>query len=279
MKRSELKWMVCSWYFLLSVLMICVFCFVSPIFMADNGVSYSLVELMGKIQAGKDVSYIYIESVFSVLYRSISGYLPLFIPVVSSLPLMLSVYFERESRFKRLSLSRRKSIYNYVYTKFYVGLFAGGLILVLGILIFHFLLVFIDTVFLELGLPIDFNTTEITDYLRFYCGVFFYGMSASVLGGLSSFLFQNIYFVICLPFLLTYMYDLGINYLSKFVMRQEHAASWIMKVLDHLHSYAFVEILSDGFGFLFLSLLFLILLVVSSLVLRLLCRRKTDIGE
>lgn len=275
MRRNELKWMICSPGFLMAVITIYVLCFVSPIFIAENGMEYSIIDLLQTAKTSKSDLFPMQYAMVDVLQNAIGGYLPLFAPVVTSLPLMLVVYSEKRSEYKRSYIFRKKTEYHYVLDKLFVGFFVGGVAVLSAMMLFQITILLSNTTIWHGVLPLaEFSHEEVADLAKFYFGAMFYGGMSMLLGGILCFLFRNIYIIVCIPFLFTYMYDLTISHFNALACKGNQSS-----ISGLLFSYSFTGILWDWPSFLMLLGRAIATIVISVTVLMLYQKNKFDVGE
>lgn len=130
-----------------------------------------------------------------ILYNSISPYITLFLPVLSSIPFVTVFCAERISGGMRFTITRSgKNVY--CISKFISAIISGGLAVMFGFIPYSVVVYF----------EFPDNNAEISEFMKMYAGMGLYGM-VSVLPAffLSSFI-KNKYMICCFPFIFMHFY-------------------------------------------------------------------------
>lgn len=274
--RKELFRMVCSVWFVLGICFTFALCFFSELVMGEH--SYTIIqvlqnmspaEMAGEAQLLPDVA----------LRNAFSGYVTLFLPIVSALPMVQLLHVETGSGYKRFYMSRR-SCREYYWNKWIAGMLSGALMLLIVAVFFH--------VFLALSLPeMDAETLKMAGYTarnralnagRTYIGILAYGAFSVIPAIMVSSFTNNFYFVLCLPFMFSYFWDVAMSSLAKW-MRVQQMSEIASNVIELLFSRAYLGIAWYREDFLVESGRILVLLTALFVIYRVYLSRRRDCGE
>ena len=179
-----------------------------------NGRSYTIFESLFAF------SHDYINSnnsfsSFSVFQNGMTGYVPMFLPIIASFPFILSFSTERSSGYMRFSIIRtRKS--NYYLSKFISSFLSGGTAVLFGMGLFGIIIYIIFPNISSFNENMDYLSVvmpngEAIEIVKTLVSLFLYGgFSALPAFFLTSFT-QNPYINMCLPFLFVYIWDTAVN--------------------------------------------------------------------
>lgn len=270
--RSEMKIFLGSRWFILASVLTAVLCFLTPVYYGEGITDLSVLELF-RLKAGHAVSIQYDQyQIEVILARIAQGYVAMFVPVLSALSFVVYQHAEKTGRYKRFFLLRCESNGRYYRHKWLCGMISGGLTMVIGIFCFEMVFFVIDRVaFPSSAIHIGVGGLF---YLRYYAGVFLYGAVSAIPAMLISMLCNNLYFVICIPFISVYMYNLFVSYLSSTSISTMLPGGILF--LDNLYSYSFVSMFGDLFSFVQLALESVFLLAVATVVIMLWERHQLD---
>lgn len=209
----ELGMMLKNSWMPIGVVLTAVLCMASEIYYSAEGTTWSIIQVFRSLLKGDAVEWEQLDMLV-FLWRLPSSYLALFAPVLTALPCVLSFHVEKMNRYKRIDMFRRASSLEYYLRKWIAGVVTGGMILVLGIGLFQLSVSLWNVLFLH---GVDGHklilSHGVLPYLKYYGGAFLYGAMSSMLSILICFFSDNLYFIICIPFLLTYLYNTVISYL------------------------------------------------------------------
>ena len=274
--RKELFRMVCSVWFVLGICFTFALCFFSELVTGEH--SYTIIqvlrnmspaEIAGEPQLLPDVA----------LRNAFSGYVTLFLPIVSALPMIQLLHVERGSGYKRFYMSRR-SCREYYWNKWIAGMLSGALMLLIATIFFH--------IFLALSLPeMDAETLKMAGYTvrnrvfnigRTYIGILVYGAFSVIPAILISSFTNNFYFVLCLPFMFSYFWDVAMSSLAKW-MRAQQMSEIYSNVIELLFSRAYLGIAWYREDFLVESGRILVLMTALFVIYFAYLSRRRDCGE
>lgn len=139
------------------------------------------------------------------------------IPVICSFPFIMAFASERESTFLRYELYRSSKRCMFV-SKFFCSMISGGLVVLAGTLIYCMIIYFSFPSVKECNLPTEMlfmaGYTNSFQILKNIIAKTVYGMlSVLIATAISSFVL-NIYVVLCLPYMIVYMYELILDRLT-----------------------------------------------------------------
>lgn len=154
-----------------------------------------------------------------------SEYYEMFLPLVVSIPFIISIYADKKNNITRFQIYRTGKV-RYMFGKFFAIIISGGIITVLGQLLFS---VIIYNVFpknsseiFEVNKMLLLQESKICSYLVDNIGksglyivklirVFLYGAFSTVLSFALSVFVKNRYMVMTIPIAIVYMWDKFIN--------------------------------------------------------------------
>lgn len=246
-RNIEMYMMLTNLWLVVGSALVTVLCMVSSIYYSENGTSLSMIQVFQLLQSNPASIDTEQFQLIVILQRIPSGYLSLFAPIVTSLPFVLSFHAEKVTKYKRVYMFRKKSSMDYYINKWIAGIFAGGAILMFGILLFQFLICFCNgVIFDEFGQPKLIMDKNLWVYFKYYTGIFIYGAMSSMLAIAICFLCDNLYFIICLPFVLTYLYNIGISYLlSRLYASNSSMPEALAQIVENMFSFSYMHIFYD----------------------------------
>lgn len=274
--RKELLRMLRSVWFWLGVCFTLVLCFFSEIVTGAN--TYTIVQVLQKMSRGTMEQEPQLMTAIA-LRNAFSGYVTLFLPIVSALPMVQLLHIETQSGYKRFYMSR-KSRREYYRNKWGAGMLSGALMLLIVAILFQ--------IFMALSLPgVDNEIVEMSGYaggkgflniVRTYVGIFAYGAFSVIPAMLISSFTNNFYFVICLPFMMSYFWDVLISATAKWV-RTHQMQEIFSNIVELFFSRAWLSISESGLDFLVVGGRALTLLAVMLLIYCAYLDRRKDCGE
>lgn len=188
---SDMKKSVFSYGFVLCIFVTFLLCFTSSVYTDSTGKEYSVLEVMADRNRFGEAFFRSID----ILHYSVSPYLTIFLPVLSSIPFVTVFCAERIGGNMRFTITRSGK-YTYYISKFLSAVISGGAAVTLGFVLYS-------------GVICCYFTNEATTFselIKVYIGMGIYGM-VSVLPAffLSSFI-KNKYMICCFPFIFMHFY-------------------------------------------------------------------------
>lgn len=212
---NEMKKNTGSLAFILSAIAVAVLFLASGIYTDPaSGRTYSIFECIFAL----DYEFIkssYELSSIMVFQRGVNEYLLMFMPVLTTVSYISVFGSEFESTFYRYEMFRtqKKCI---AVSKFCGGVINGGMVALVGTILYGLIVLFlfpsfgsyqIDTGITEMLFP----DNVVIIIIKRLAGMFLYGMFSSILSVMFSALIRNAYVVLCLPFMITYLYSMTLN--------------------------------------------------------------------
>ncbi|WP_294898212.1 hypothetical protein [uncultured Eubacterium sp.] len=152
------------------------------------------------------------------LWRAgIGGWLIVFAPMLLTVGYMISLSGERQNGQIRFALMRSGKL-RYCISKVCGGALAGGIIFLIGYAVFG-LLMMIRFPLLS-TLPVEeqefylMGSSLAMEVVKYLIGAFLYGMTGSLFGIGVAIVFRDKYMLICLPFMINYIYQQVLSKLS-----------------------------------------------------------------
>ncbi|MCH5267506.1 MAG: hypothetical protein J1E62_04095 [Lachnospiraceae bacterium] len=276
MKKEFIR-MVCSIWFVLGVCFTFGLCFFSEIVMGD-GSGATIVQIlqdMSRSQMAQEPQLLKAVA----LRNTFSGYVTLFVPVISALPMIQILHTEAQSGYKRLYMSR-KSRREYYWGKWIAGMLTGAFMLLFVAVLFH--------VFMALTIPqIDAEVLEmfghtpegrVLDFIKVYIGIFVYGAFSVIPAMIISSFTGNFYFVICLPFMFSYFWDVAMSSIARF-LRGHEGLETLSTIPEYFFSRDYLNIAESGREVLVEGGRALVSLAVMFLIYYVYLNRRNDCGE
>lgn len=268
--------MLCSVWFTLGVCFTLALCFFSEIVTGDN--TYTIVQVLQNMSRSAMAQEPQLMTAVA-LQNTFSGYVTLFVPIVSALPMIQLLYIETQSGYKRFYMSRKPRI-EYYRNKWIAGMLSGALMLLIVAALFQG--------FMALSLPkVDTETMEMLGYargkgilklVRTYIGIFTYGAFSVIPAMLISSFTNNLYFALCLPFMFSYFWDVAMSAIAKF-MRIHQTEEIFSNIVELLFSRAYLNIAQSGWDLLVEGGRAVVLLTAMFLIYYAYLNRRKDCGE
>lgn len=187
---TELRKTVVSYGFLFCLIITFFLCFTSVVYYDRFGKEYTLIEILSDKQLFKAAGL----TNMGVLHNSVSPYLTVFLPVLSSLPFVTVFSAERSGGNIRFIISRTGKR-NYYLSKYISALISGGLAVAAGFILFSFVVL--------LRFEKDGGADE---YFKICAGIFVYGIVSVFPAFLLSAVIRNKCILCCFPFILMHFY-------------------------------------------------------------------------
>lgn len=188
----EMKKSLFSYGFMLCIIVTFLLCFTSSVYMDTfTGKEYSVLEVIADKKRFNPDSF---ESI-TILHYSVSPYLTIFLPVLSSIPFVTAFCAERIGGNIRFVITRSGK-FTYCFSKFISAVISGGASLMIGFILYS---IVVCSCFTN-------SNASISEFIKLYIGMGLYGM-VSVLPAffLSSFI-KNKYMICCFPFIFMHFY-------------------------------------------------------------------------
>ena len=228
--KNELRRMLFNGWFVMGICFLLVLCFFSEIIVTGEH-SYTMLQIMQNIRAGTNIQGTPLVA-DSILHNAFSGYTSLFVPVVSALPMIRLLYIENRSGYKRFYMSR-KSYRNYYWDKWIAGMFCGAAMLFVVAVLFQGIVLCV--------LPGVVNRIRIWKLVEIYIGIFFYGACSVITAIAVSSFTNNLYFIICVPFMFTYFRDVTVSEIINILSRHQMGTG-LSDVIGCLFSRSYLNI-------------------------------------
>lgn len=212
-----------------------------------------------------------------VVRNAFSGYVTLFIPVVAALPFVQMYHAEVQSGYKRFFISR-KSCFRYYRDKWFAGMLVSGFMLLAVAALFHAFILF------TLPMPdlsefeyLDFGKENmVVSFLKIYTGIFFYGIFSTIPAILVSVFTTDFYFLICIPFIFTYFWDICISGLASVFVNDPNGL--LLNLVEQFYSKAYLWMAESWKDFLIAGGKVILILLVLFAIYHLVLKKKFDSG-
>ena len=276
----EFRRMVKSFWFVAGVAIITVLCFLSGVYFSDQG-SFTVIQLFETLIKDADSFDMNQYQLIVILRRMSGGYLALFAPVVTALPFVITFYAEKKSGFKRAYIFRQKSAITYYIKKCIAGVICGGLMMVLGICLFNIIFYGMDLILSgKYGYEKIKIGGSVIEFIGYYAGAFVYGVMSSILSIIICFFCRNMYFIICLPFIISYLYNIEITYLiSRFIKIKGNVGNIGVQVVENMANYAYLGMFEEWSGFIQMLIQVVLALGLLYFLIFIYNRTRLDRGE
>ncbi|MBR4027565.1 MAG: hypothetical protein IKJ01_08455 [Lachnospiraceae bacterium] len=220
---NEIKRMICSSGFWLSVGLACIILFTTEAYREQDGTVYTILTAGGYLKGKEGLeSNINVQSLFSLTVRY---QLPMYGPLLAALS-FASILCEEQKYGIRRYLLFKEGKKNYVFSKAVSAMITSGLaFFVSAIILLVFLYVnyplmseVVDIESFQSWFTYQSNNKNGTVMLLFrlfgehgFCmmqliGVFLYGVFCGFIGYICTAFFANVYLAVCIPFFFGYMY-------------------------------------------------------------------------
>lgn len=211
--------------------------------------------------------------------NAFSGYVTLFVPIISALPMIHNLHIETQSGWKRFYISR-KSRQEYYWHKWVAGMLSGGcMLLVVAVLFQSFMALSVPKMDAELLEEVGIHQNNLLlDLIKVYIGIFCYGAFSVVPAILISSFSNNFYFMICIPFMLSYFGDVSISALGGF-LRKHNIWEKFSTITDLLFSRSYLGIVESRWDLLVEGMRIVLMVILLLLTYFLLVSKRIDCGE
>lgn len=228
--KNELRRMLFHGWFLLGVCFLLVLCFFSEIIVTGEH-SYTMLQILQDMGRGT-ITREAVLGTDSILRNAFSGYTSLLVPVVAALPMIRLLYIENRSGYKRFYMSR-KSHRKYYWDKWIAGMLCGAAMLFVVAVLFQGIVLCV--------LPGVVNRNRIWKLVEIYIGIFFYGACSVITAIAVSSFTNNLYFIICVPFMFTYFRDVTVSEIINILSRHQMGTG-LSDVIGCLFSRSYLNI-------------------------------------
>lgn len=243
--RIEFSRIITMPYFYVGIVLCCLFCFTMETYAGGETFSQSLLQVLPGLGRRETID-IELLNPCILIQGAVTGYLSLFAPVLTSIPYVISYSEEKKTRYKYYRISRT-SLKSYYCNKWAAGILGGGIVMLIGCFLFHLcLLIF----FPQLGSGSEYlhsvgisGSMQLLFYIQIYLGLFFYGMISVLPAIILSVFCNNLYFLICIPFLVTFFWNLFVSRLSEWIIYTYKGEHITLATINYLYSTSIV----DGF--------------------------------
>ena len=190
--KADLKKTVFSYGFILCIVITCLLCFTSSVYTDSfTGKEYSVFEVI----ANKSRSVFSSFTSSQMLHASVSPYLTLFIPVLSSLPFVTGFCAERLGGNMRFVITRSGKC-KYCISKFISAVLSGGTAVMTGFILYSSVICF------------EFSNESLSavGLIKMFAGMGIYGMISVLPAFFLSAFIKNKYMICCFPFIFMHFY-------------------------------------------------------------------------
>lgn len=209
--KIELWKSIINWGFVFSVLITFCLLFTTQVYTdITDGKTYNVLE--SYLQLRQDVVYSTPEfASILILQKTLSSYFVMFIPIIAAFPFIPNFCAERNSGLIRYAILRTGKSQYYI-TKFLSALFSGGFSVLLGYLLFFFVISVTFPSIADYNLPNELLSLYIGSNILLtialaVAGVFLYGSISTIPAFLLAAFVKNRYIITCVPFMITYLYS------------------------------------------------------------------------
>lgn len=200
-----------------AVLLTTLLCFTSRAYTDPNTAKiYTVFESVFKLDR-QLYSENYSFCSYMIFAKGMSGYMAMFLPIIAAFPFMISFCTERNSGLMRFNLIRTGAMKYYI-SKFFSAFLCGGSSVFLGFIIYGIIVRIIFPPLSgyqlsaeDMSFVLMNNKSELIGVLRYMLSSFLYGGISTMPGFFISSFCKNPYLVTCVPFMVTYMWQITIQ--------------------------------------------------------------------
>ncbi len=188
----ELRKTIFSYGFILCIIITCLLCFTSPVYTDGlTGKEYSTFEVI----ANKNRSIFSAYTSSRILHTSVSPYLTLFIPVLSSLPFVTSFCAERLGGNMRFVITKSGK-YRYCISKYISAVLSGGTAVMIGFILY------------SVAICLVFSNEKLSavELIKMFVGIGLYGIVSVLPAVFLAAFIKNKYMICCFPFIFMHFY-------------------------------------------------------------------------
>lgn len=210
-----------------AVLLTTLLCFTAKAYTDPNTAKiYTVFECIAKLDKqlfADDYSF----SSYLMFAKGMSGYMAMFLPIIAAFPFMTAFCAERNGGSMRFNITRTGSL-RYYLSKFCSAFLCGGSAVLFGYIIFGVIVRIIFPQLSQYELSADDlsfvlvnNKDELTGVLRYMLSAFLYGAICTMPALFISSFCKNPYLITCVPFMVTYMWQITVQKLIANSMMKE----------------------------------------------------------
>ncbi len=272
--KLELKKNIYVPYIFIEIIGIIILCLSATGETDMNGKQISIFSLMFQAQqANVDVS----RSALALWQAGIGGWLVVFAPMLLSMGYILLISEERRNGQMRFHILRSGN-WKYCISKLCSGAWAGGIVFLIGYALFGLLMLVrfpsIRTFSVEEQEIFLMGSSISVVIIKKLIGAFLYGMFGSVFGIGVAIVFRDKYMLVCLPFMINYIYQ---QILTK--MATDAMAAEAYEKLTWIETFRPENIMNISFGWnWFLSVILMLAIYAVLLVIFYRCVKRGDWG-
>ena len=202
-------------------------CFTAKAYTDPNTAKiYTVFECIAKLDKqlfADDYSF----SSYLIFAKGMSGYMAMFLPIIAAFPFMTAFCAERNGGSMRFNITRTGSL-RYYLSKFCSAFLCGGSAVLFGYIIFGVIVRIIFPPLSQYELSADDlsfvlvnNKNERIGVLRYMLSAFLYGAISTMPALFISSFCKNPYLITCVPFMVTYMWQITVQKLIANSMMKE----------------------------------------------------------
>lgn len=188
----ELKKTIFSYGSILCIIVTFMLCFTSSVYTDGfTGKEYSVFEIMANKSRFENLLF----TSSQILHVSVSPYLTIFLPVLSSVPFVTSFCAERLGGNIRFIITRNGK-YIYCISKFISAVISGGIAIMLGFVLYS----------IAVYCSFSNEDSSVSEFIKMYIGMGLYGMISALPAFFLSSFIKNKYMICCFPFIFMHFY-------------------------------------------------------------------------
>lgn len=186
--------------------------------------NYSVFEVIFNLDK-KIIQADYTFSWICVFTKCLSGYITMFIPIISVFPFMITFCAERNNGLIRFTIARTGKM-RYYLSKFLSCFISGGLSVLLGVFVFGIFvkLYFPNTNTYEMyqdQLSLILPHGEFSAIIRTLISAFLYGAVSTLPAFMLSSFCKNPYLITCIPFMIIYIWNTSLEKIQLLLIEAE----------------------------------------------------------
>lgn len=266
MVAVSFKKSVCNYGFCLCIIVTCLLMFTSTVYTDAKGQELSVIDICMKrarFQA-------YGLTIGSILGVSVSPFLTLFFPILSSLPFISAYTAERKSRNIKCVMPRIGK-HSYHFGWWITAMMSGGLAVMLGFILYGIILT----------VQFPFTGEDFSIFLKLCIGMLLYGMISVLPAFLMSAISKNKYLICCLPFIIMSFWYTFLNRLVNdlFTQKPVEQAIHITERISFLYPNNLALILDGTFQPIEMLIFYGTLAILSYICFSVIAGRRVDVSE
>lgn len=257
---------VCNYGFYLCTIVACMLMFTSTVYTDAKGQEISVIDICMKQTRFQT----YGLTVAEILNVSVSPFLTLFIPILSSIPFVSAYTEERNSNNNKLAISRiGKHCY---YTSWWMtAMISGGLAVMLGFMLFSTMMMVLFSFMIE----------DVAVFLKLCFGMLLYGTISVLPSFIMSAISKNKNLICCLPFIvMSFWYTFLNRYVNElFIQKPIEQAVHITENISFLYPNNLAFVLNESTQPIEILTFYSILAFLSYVLFLIIVGRKVDVSE